>query len=84
MASVKGEENELKLFLRLNEAELLDSGEYSVIARNSEGEATNSAIVTVKSKHSICVKRPLTHKLIAYPKKHFCFVLDKVLTYSHK
>lgn len=49
--SAKGKENEMKLFLTLNEAEITDSGEYSVTAKNSEGEASNSATLTVKSKH---------------------------------
>ena len=54
--SVKEEENEVKVSLKLNEAEMSDAGQYTVIARNSEGEATNSATLTVIGKHSIYIK----------------------------
>jgi len=50
MKSVRGKENELKLFLTVNEAGMSDTGEYSVTAKNTEGEALDSAAITIKSK----------------------------------
>lgn len=39
--------------MRLNDAELVDSGEYTVTAQNSVGKASDSATVYVRSKLSI-------------------------------
>lgn len=42
--------DEVKLNLTISGAELTDCGEFKVTARNSEGQATDSARLTVKSK----------------------------------
>lgn len=49
-AQVKGKGNEIKLYLTISETELDDSGRFEVIARNSEGEASDSSRLTVKRK----------------------------------
>lgn len=46
--AIKGKD-EVKLFLTIIGAEIEDSGEFEVLARNSEGEAIDSARLSVKS-----------------------------------
>lgn len=47
--SSKGKENELNLSLFISDADMTDTGEYKVIAKNSEGQATIAARLTVNS-----------------------------------
>lgn len=56
VAQVNGKGNDMKLYLTISETELDDSGRFDVIAKNSEGEASESSRLTVKRKRFICIR----------------------------